>query len=97
VLRRVCIRSEKKSTVEITPREVFEQAWGIPIHSLVVCHNHPRGSPLPSKEDEVFTARLEAGCRLLGYTLLDHLIVTTTEYYSFREAGKLLPLPTQRD
>jgi DNA repair protein RadC len=95
VSRRVAITSGKSDMIELTPRDIFEHALGLPIHSLVVCHNHPRGSPTPSREDEVFTARLEAGCKLLGYTLLDHLIVTATEHYSFREAGKLLPLPEE--
>lgn len=92
VLRSEVVAIGGLSTASISPKELFRPIVGLPVDSLVVCHNHPSGSLQPSAEDVVFTAKVEAACRILGYTLRDHLIVTKTAYYSFREAGKLQEL-----
>jgi DNA repair protein RadC len=52
---------------------------------IIVAHNHPSGMVDPSDEDmQVTRLLLEAG-KLLGITMLDHLIFTPTSFYSFKE------------
>ncbi len=67
------------------PREVFEPAVRLSAASVLIAHNHPAGSLLPSEEDRAVTHRLAAAGELLGISLLDHVIVTAKGYYSFKE------------
>jgi DNA repair protein RadC len=56
--------------------------------ALIVVHNHPSGDPTPSPEDIALTRTLERGAALLGFSLLDHLVIGDAgSYYSFRETG----------
>lgn len=71
------------------PRDLFFPIRFLPVASLILCHNHPSGQAQPSSEDQIFTARVEAACEILGITLYDHVIVAKQQHYSFREAGLL--------
>ena len=75
------------STVD--SREVFSYAISKHACYVIVAHNHPSGCPHPSKEDEFFTAILEAAGKILGIQLLDSIIIGRGEYYSFQEDGRL--------
>jgi len=52
-------------------------------------HNHPKGDAKPSKEDIEFTKRLKQACELLGFELLDHIIINQKEFFSLRSNGLL--------
>ncbi|MBO4572015.1 MAG: DNA repair protein RadC [Bacteroidales bacterium] len=52
---------------------------------IVIVHNHPSGSPLPSRCDIDETAALRDAAALLDIKLLDHVIVSGNYYYSFSE------------
>jgi DNA repair protein RadC len=67
------------------PREVFAGAIVDRASSIICCHNHPSGNTEPSPEDREITGMLADAGRLLGITLLDHVIFSKTGYYSFRE------------
>ena len=73
----------------VTPREVYQRAIVAGAISIVISHNHPSGSTQPSDEDHKVTKRLHESGQLLGIKMLDHVIVTDTEYYSFSDAGIL--------
>ena len=75
------------STVD--SREIFSYAISKHACYVIVAHNHPSGCPHPSKEDEFFTAILEATGKILGIQLLDSIIIGRGEYFSFQEDGKL--------
>jgi len=55
----------------------------------MVAHNHPSGSLKPSKEDIETTGRLKSAGETLGIKLLDHIIFSQKDYYSFLENGEL--------
>ncbi|HEV2403269.1 MAG TPA: DNA repair protein RadC [Candidatus Saccharimonadales bacterium] len=67
------------------PREVFADPIVDRAASIVVAHNHPSGEAHPSQKDIVLTQQLAAAGLLLGITLRDHLIVTKTDAFSFRQ------------
>jgi DNA repair protein RadC len=70
----------------ITPREVFKPALVNNAASLVLLHNHPSGSLLPSKGDKSTTKQLYAAADILMITLQDHLIFGFgNSYYSFAD------------
>jgi DNA repair protein RadC len=56
---------------------------------MVVAHNHPSGNLRPSEQDTLLTRRISDGAKTLDMTLLDHLIVCATGYYSFADEGML--------
>jgi DNA repair protein RadC len=72
-------------TVLAHPREVFSDPIVDRAASIIVAHNHPSGDPLPSNRDIMLTQQLAASGQLLGIPLRDHIIVTKTESYSFRQ------------
>jgi DNA repair protein RadC len=54
---------------------------------LILSHNHPSGNLVPSKADEELTNRIKQACNLMELKLLDHLIITDEQYFSFSDAG----------
>lgn len=76
------------NSMQIEPKEIFRPALSTPCASLIVAHNHPSGDPLPSENDITFTKRLFEAGEIMGITLLDHIIVSRSSYYSFRDAGE---------
>ena len=56
---------------------------------VALCHNHPSNNARPSKEDDRLTERVKKACELMRIYLLDHVIVTESSYYSYREKGRL--------
>ena len=56
---------------------------------VALCHNHPSNNARPSKEDDRLTERVKKACELMRIYLLDHVIVTESNYYSYREKGRL--------
>lgn len=67
------------------PREVFADAIVDRAASVVVAHNHPSGDPRPSQKDISLTQQLAAAGSLLGITLRDHIILTKTDHFSYRQ------------
>ena len=54
-----------------------------------LAHNHPSGNMEPSREDREATQRLVKAGTLLGIEVLDHLIITKSGFYSFKESGDM--------
>ncbi len=67
------------------PREIFAPAIHRNAASIILIHNHPSGDPTPSPQDLKQTERLIEIGKLMGIPLNDHLIVTSSSYYSFQE------------
>ena len=57
--------------------------------AVVLCHNHPNGVALPSLEDMDATGSIARALGLVNVHLLDHFILTDTEY--FFHAGRQPP------
>lgn len=73
----------------ISPREVFIEALRNRAVNVILAHNHPSGDPSPSEEDCLLTRRMAEAGRLIGISLIDHIIIGDTTYVSFRERGML--------
>lgn len=56
---------------------------------IILVHNHPSGNLKPSHDDLRVTNQLNDGCKLLNIQLLDHLIITKHDYFSFADEGLL--------
>lgn len=55
--------------------------------SIIVCHNHPSGNCKPSDHDISITRKLKEAALLMDIALLDHIIITDNECYSFADNG----------
>ena len=70
-------------------RIVMRQALELGAVALVLAHNHPSGTLLPSSGDIKVTGKLKRAAAALDITILDHLIITEADYYSFADEGEL--------
>lgn len=68
---------------------VFKAAILAGSRHIIVGHNHPSGEPNPSQYDIETTEKIKKAGELLGIKLVDHIIVTQNEHYSFFAAGLL--------
>lgn len=73
----------------IHPREVFADAIKQRCSSIFIAHNHPSGNLEPSSADLMTTTRLVNAGELLGINVLDHIIFSENEFYSFREHNEI--------
>ncbi|MCS7204093.1 MAG: DNA repair protein RadC [Leptospiraceae bacterium] len=69
----------------IHPREVFALAIEDRANAIIIAHNHPSGNLLPGEEDIQTTQALLDASKILNIPILDHLIFSETNYYSFAE------------
>jgi DNA repair protein RadC len=73
----------------VHPREVYQPAILVGATAIVIGHNHPSGSVEPSAEDRQVTQSLKTAANLLGLKLLDHIVVSDSEHFSFHSSGAL--------
>jgi len=71
----------------VHPREVYRLAVFKGVAHIIVCHNHPSGDSGPSSEDIRMTTRLTEAGKIMGIELLDHIIISTGDTFSFKEKG----------
>jgi len=69
----------------VHPREVFAEAIKNKAASVIFVHNHPSGDPEPSEGDLVVTKRLVEAGKILEIEVVDHIIITNTNFLSFKE------------
>lgn len=56
---------------------------------VILCHNHPSGNIMPSDADLGLTWNLKAAARLVGISLIDHIIITKNFHYSMCDNGNI--------
>jgi DNA repair protein RadC len=70
-------------------RMVMKNAIECLASGIVVCHNHPSGNLNPSESDTKITRKIKEAGDLMDIQLLDHLIISEKDYYSFADNGLL--------
>ncbi len=70
-------------------RLVMKQALELGAVALILAHNHPSGTLKPSAADKKITYKLKTAAEVLDIKILDHLIITQKEYFSFADEGVL--------
>lgn len=73
----------------VHPREVYALALQARASFIVLAHNHPTGICEPSPEDLTVTRTLKEAGKIMGIQLLDHIIFTRKQHYSFAAADLL--------
>lgn len=77
------------NTALVHPREVFRPAIVANATSIIFAHNHPSGNCEPSAEDRQTTRRLKEAGRIIGINVIDSIVITKDNYYSFKQEGLL--------
>lgn len=70
-------------------RLVMKQALELGAVALILAHNHPSGTLKPSEADKLITRKLHKAAEALDLKILDHLIITERDYYSFADHNAL--------
>jgi len=73
----------------VYPRRVVESALRRGAYAIVLAHNHPNGEPTPSEQDKLLTRAIVLAAETVSLRVVDHLIITTDRYFSFKKAGLL--------
>lgn len=74
----------------VDPKLVFVSALKARACAIILGHNHPSGNLTASKSDIALTEKLELGGNYLDLKILDHIILTDDDYFSFADNG-LIP------
>ncbi|NDV15648.1 DNA repair protein [Muricauda sp. TY007] len=69
------------------PMEVFSLALQKRAVKIILCHNHPTGELTPTEVDKDITDRLIQVGIIVNTHVLDHLIISTKSYLSFKDIG----------
>lgn len=70
-------------------KHVLQGAIGSNACGMLVMHNHPSGNLSPSEEDKKLTKKLQQACELFDITMLDHIILTADNSFSFADENML--------
>ena len=76
-----------RTRTTLYPRILFKEALERDATGIILSHNHPGDTPLPSPQDRDLTRRVAEIGESLEIRLLDHILVTTREHVSFRRSG----------
>lgn len=71
----------------VYPRRVIESALRRGAAAIVLAHNHPNGNVNPSEHDKLLTRAIVLAAETVHLKVLDHLIVSIDDVFSFRKAG----------
>ncbi len=66
----------------VHPREVFKPAIEYGAVAVILVHNHPSGVVKPSQADIDITVQLVAAAKIMGISIVDHVIVAPNSYES---------------
>lgn len=77
------------SSTVVDPKRVFKAALEVNASAVILCHNHPSGNLSPSQSDMQLTNKLIQAGKSLDISIIDHIIVADTGYYSFADEGKI--------
>lgn len=73
----------------IDVRMIFTTALQCLATGIIIAHNHPSGTLQPSEADKNITKKLKEAGQFLDIKVMDHLIITDENFYSFANEGIL--------
>jgi DNA repair protein RadC len=71
----------------IDVRMIFTTALQCLATGVIIAHNHPSGTLIPSEADKAITKKIKEAGKYLDINILDHLIITDENYFSFVDEG----------
>lgn len=77
------------SETPVDVRMIMQGALLTNATQIILAHNHPSGNLKPSIQDDQLTERLRKACEIMRVNLVDHLIMTSNGYYSYKDMGRI--------
>jgi DNA repair protein RadC len=73
----------------VDKRIIFKIGFEQNAVGMILVHNHPSGKLQPSEADIAVTKDIQQAGKLLEIIVLDHIIITESSYYSFKDHAKI--------
>lgn len=73
--------------VVVSPQRIFREALLHDAKAIILAHNHPGGYVAPSDEDVALTNGLQVGGKVFSIPVIEHIIVTGNDFFSFSGSG----------
>lgn len=89
VVKELCLSTGTSTASIFDSRIAIKHAILENAESIIMVHNHPSGGILPSICDDKITAELKQACNFMKIRLLDHVIVTADNFFSYNDQEKL--------
>jgi DNA repair protein RadC len=89
VLDRMRISQGGVQATVVDCRLIIKRAIELLATQMILAHNHPSDNAQPSQADITLTNRVKSAAELFDITLLDHIIITRSQSYSFKKFGLL--------
>lgn len=89
VVERLKISQGGVQATVVDNRLIFKRALELLASRILIAHNHPSGSAEPSQADIALTNRIRAAAELFEIQLIDHIIISATDSYSFKSHNLL--------
>lgn len=89
VMKKESISSGGVAGTVADPKIIFKKALEQLASSIILVHNHPSGNIKPSAADISLTKKMKEAGQFLDLPILDHIIFTDNDYYSFADEGLL--------
>ena len=80
----------------VEPMDIFSWALQKQVAMIILVHNHPSETMSPSPADEDMTNRMIQVGKIVNISVVDHLIITPEEYYSFERHGLMEKLTASK-
>ncbi|MBQ7725876.1 MAG: DNA repair protein RadC [Clostridia bacterium] len=74
--------------VNISLRKLMEIVIKTNAAAVIIAHNHPNGTALPSEDDVHMTQTIRDALTNIGVGLLDHVVFANDDYVSMRQTKK---------
>ncbi|MEP0984801.1 DNA repair protein RadC [Ekhidna sp.] len=89
VIKKEMLSRGGMSGTVVDAKIIYKRALEEAASGLILAHNHPSGNLKPSQEDITLTKKLKDAGKSLDISVLDHLILTDADYFSFADQGLL--------
>ncbi len=89
LIRKECISEGGISGTVVDPKKIFKIALDYHATGIILGHNHPSGNTKPSESDIRITHKIVEAGKLLELSVLDHIIVTDGDFFSFSDQGMM--------
>ncbi len=88
-IKRVKMSSGGSTATIVDVKMILKVVIESQAQSIILVHNHPSGSLSPSRADIEITNKIKEAAKYFDLTVMDHIIVAETGYYSFVDDGRL--------
>lgn len=89
VIRKCSISEGGVSGTVVDPKKIFKIAIDNHASSIILGHNHPSGTIVPSEADILITKKIRNAGAMLDVAVIDHIILGDDSFYSFADNGEM--------